>query len=165
MSEGTRPLGWTQTVSSSRSEARLQQIDFPDEFAGCLVRELVGPRDAIEFGSFGPKPGETELAFDLVHSPRQRPFLPGLRTPVDTLAIEFHNPRASIHIKIGIAAAFSRVVLRLLDRLNCGFRRSDARPILLLLLQWLGRPLQALEEIQEAEARRGQTPHYRARRA
>ena len=29
--------------SSSRSEARLQQIDFPDEFAGCLVRELVGP--------------------------------------------------------------------------------------------------------------------------
>ena len=66
----------TQTVSSSCSEARLQQIDFPDKFAGCLVRELVGPRDAIEFGSFGPKPGETELAFDLVHSPRQRPFLP-----------------------------------------------------------------------------------------
>src|SRR6202049_4634759 len=63
------------TVSSSRSEARLQQIDFPDESAGCLVRELAGPRDAIEFGSFGPKPGETELAFALVHSPRQRPFL------------------------------------------------------------------------------------------
>src|ERR1700675_1889302 len=145
-----------RTVSSSRSEARLQQIDFPDESAGCLVRELAGPGDAIEFGSLGPKPGETELAFDLVRSPRQRPFLSSLRTPVDTLAIEFHDPRARICIKIGIAAAFSHVVLRPLDRLNCGFRRSDARPILLLLLRWLRRQLQALEKIWQAEARRDQ---------
>src|SRR6202049_1942026 len=121
-----------------------------------LVRELAGPRDAIEFGSCGPKPGETELAFDLVHSPRQRSFLPGLRTPVDTLAIEFHDPRASICIQIGIAAASSHVVLRLLDRLNCGFRRSDARPILLLLLRWLRRQLQALEKMRQAEALRSQ---------
>jgi hypothetical protein len=116
----------------------------------------VGPRDAIEFGSFSPKPGETEFAFDLVTSPRQRPFLPGFRTPVDTLAIEFHDPRASICIKISIATAFSRVVLRLLDRLNCGFRRSDARPILLLLLQWLRRQRQAPEKTRQAKARRDQ---------
>jgi hypothetical protein len=80
------------------------------------------------------------------------------------LAIEFHDPRASIRIKIGIAATFPHFVLRLLDRLNCGFRRRDARLILLLLLlQSLRRQLQAFEKIRQAEARRDQRHNDHAR--
>jgi hypothetical protein len=46
------PMAVDTEVKSSCSEARLEQIDFPDEFAGCLLRELVGPRDAIECAIF-----------------------------------------------------------------------------------------------------------------
>src|ERR1700746_1117204 len=75
-SASTGHLRETEIISSSRTEARLEQIDFSDQLASDLVGEFAGPRETIEFGSLGAKPGETKLALDLVNPSSERAFLP-----------------------------------------------------------------------------------------
>src|ERR1700693_1873879 len=128
----------TQNSASLRAEARLQQINLSDQLAGCFVRELACPRHAVELSPFGAKADKPELPLDLVDLASQRRLFAGFGPAVDALAIEFHDANTGIAIKVGVAAAFTHVVLRPLNGLNRDFGRRDACQILFLLPRWLG---------------------------
>ena len=114
------------------------------------------PSHAIEFGPFGAKTGQPQLSFDLVNFAGQHRLFAGFGTAIDPLTIKLHDAYPGVGIKVGIAAAFTHIVLSLLDGLNRDLRRCNAGPIFFLLVRRLRRQFEVREEIRQAEAGRDQ---------
>src|SRR5258708_24558799 len=125
ISISSRTILRLERCTSPRAETRLQQIKFSDQLAGRHVGALACPRHAVELGPLGAKPHKPELPLDLVDLARQRRLLAGFGPAVDALAIERHDRDPGVAVKVGVAAAFAHVVLRLLDGPYRDFGRRD----------------------------------------
>ncbi|AOO80339.1 hypothetical protein [Bosea vaviloviae] len=73
-------------------ETRFQQVDFPDQLPGDLVRGAARPGDAVDFVALGPQAGEAQFALDRIGLAGEIGFRAGLGASVDALAVEALKP-------------------------------------------------------------------------